>query len=279
MRRRASLEDKLRRQIVSGSNSEHKQRTGVAHPSRIELEIENGIVLVGGDCHYWPEPATLMHAAFVRFCKDHRPRVVIMNGDVVDLGQISRHPPIGWDKLPEAYDEVITAQDRLGEIAAATFKARKIWTLGNHDSRYETRLATVAPQFRKIPGTSLCDHFPDWEPCWRVDINAGRLEPPIIVKHRGKGGKHDAYNNALHSGATIITGHTHHPYVRAITDARGTRYGVNGGMLADPDARARTDVWALWARLDVHRRRTGYLRHSRARVTATIRDLFAPSPH
>ncbi len=203
------------------------------HPGRINLTIKNGTVLVGGDNHYWPGKPSLMHRAFVRRCKETKPAAVILNGDVTDLGLLSKHDRIGWEELPEVADEIEAGKDRLGEIENAAFRARKIWTLGNHDARFNTRLATVAPEYAKLHGTKLRDHFPLWEPAWRCDINKD-----IIIKHRGKGGKHSAYNNTLHAGKTMITGHDHCPYVRGITDARGTRWAVNHGCIADPDHEA-----------------------------------------
>jgi hypothetical protein len=238
--RRARIEERYKRRILSpglkgGTNNttraEHHQ-----HPGRINLEVLDGVVLVGGDCHYWPGPPSLMHLAFVQFCRQLRPVVVVLNGDICDFGGISRHPPIGWTTLPEAKDELDAVHERLHEIELAAFKARKIWPLGNHDQRYETYLACHADKVKGIRGTSLKDHFPLWEPCWRVDINRD-----VVIKHCGKGGKHDAYNSALHAGVTVILGHNHCPFVRTITDVRGDRYAVNHGMIADPDHRAFLD--------------------------------------
>lgn len=238
--RRRLIEQRTGQKIVSAILPGNPERIGqkpLTHvPGRIQLELANGIVLVGGDCHYWPGDPSLMHRAFVHFCKDFKPKIVIMNGDIVDLGQVSRHPPIGWTKLPTVADEILAAQERLGEIEAAAFKAHKIWSLGNHDSRYETRLATVAKEFAEVHGTSLKDHFPLWEPCWSVFINDN-----VVVKHRFKGGIHATHNNAVSSGRSIITGHLHSAKVTPFTDYNGTRYGVDTGCIADPLHRAFVD--------------------------------------
>ncbi len=234
-RRRAYLEKKLRRQIVSGGKPS-LTRVGVAHPGRINTELENGICLVGGDCHYWPGPLSLMHRAFVSFCKKLKPKIVILNGDVVDLGAISRHPPIGWEKLPEVQEEIEAAQERLGEIEKATYRAQKIWTLGNHDARFETRLATVAPEFAKVHGVHLRDHFPLWSPCWSVFINDN-----TVIKHRFKGGLHAPHNNTLWAGRSVITGHLHSQRISPLSDYNGTRYGVDMGCIADPAHKAFVD--------------------------------------
>lgn len=235
--RRRGVERRLKRQLISPvKRGVHAQRTGIAHPGRIELELQDGVVLVGSDAHYWPGPPSLMHRAFVKFCKDLKPKIVILNGDVIDACSISRHPPIGWTKLPTVQEEMEAAQERTGEIEAAASKARKLWPLGNHDGRFETRLATVAPEFAKVAGTSLADHFPLWEPCWSVFIN-----DDVVVKHRYKGGVYAPRNNTLNSGRTTVTGHLHSAKVLPFTDYNGTRWGVDTGCMADPDHRAFVD--------------------------------------
>lgn len=233
--RRVNLEKKLRRQITGPANPT-QTRHNVAHPQRVELDIENGHVLVGSDAHIWPGPKSTAMRAFIKFCKDVKPKAVILNGDVCDFPQVSRHPPIGWDHHPTVQQEIEAAQNILSEIETAAFKARKIWTLGNHDQRYETRLATVAPEYRKLTGYSLKDWFPAWEPGWRAIINGD-----TTIKHRLTGGVNATRNNVLRSGHHTITGHLHSANVRGFTDYNGTRWGVDTGCLADPEHAAFID--------------------------------------
>lgn len=199
------------------------------HPQRVHLEVKNGVVLVGSDGHYWPGEASIAHRAFVKFCKDLKPVAVIMNGDAFDGSSISRHPPIGWEDNPTVQQEIEVVQERLGEIEAAAFKARKIWPLGNHDARFETRLATVAPEYARVKGMHLRDHLPNWEACWSCWIN-----DDVVVKHRYKGGIHATHNNTLNAGTTIVTGHLHSLKVTPFSDYNGDRWGVDTGCLADP---------------------------------------------
>ena len=235
--RRRRMEGRIGRQIMSPGNSNNKSnRVGAAHPHRIEFAVPNGVVLIASDAHYWPGTPSAEHRAFVKFIKDMKPVAVIMNGDVIDAATISRHPPIGWEKRPSLIDEIEAAQERLHEIEKAAGRARKIWTLGNHDGRFETRIATVAPEYAKIHGVHLRDHFPLWDPCWSAWIN-----DDVVAKHRFKGGMHAPQNNTLWAGRTLITGHLHSQKVQPITDYNGTRYGVDTGCLADPDAKAFVD--------------------------------------
>lgn len=195
-------------------------------------ELQNGTVLIGGDAHFWPGEPTTAYRAFVKFVKRFKPKIIVINGDVLDAPSISRHPPIGWNRLPTVKEEIDTAKERLDEIAKASFKAEKYWPLGNHDARLETRLAQVAPELKDVYGTSLNDHFPDWQGCWSVHIN----DRPggVVVKHRFKGGIHAPANNTLWAGRTMITGHLHSLKVEPFSDYNGTRFGVDGGCLAEP---------------------------------------------
>jgi regulatory Fis family protein/calcineurin-like phosphoesterase family protein len=198
------------------------------HAARLHAEVESGIVMVASDAHYWPGGATTMHRAFVRLCKELQPRIVIMNGDVFDGASVSRHPPIGWETMPSVKQELEACQLRLGEIEQAAGKARKIWPLGNHDARFETRLAMQASEYKGVDGVHLKDHMPLWEACWSVFIN-----DCTVVKHRFKGGIHATHNNALWSGKTMVTGHLHSAKVTPLTDYNGTRWGVDSGTLCE----------------------------------------------
>jgi hypothetical protein len=210
--------------------------------ARLHFNVSNGVVLIGSDAHIWPaQPQTTAMRAFIKFASGahlNRPiKGIVLNGDVVDLPQISRHPPIGWDRHPEVADEIAAAQNQLKLIeAAAPRNCPLVWTLGNHDSRFETRLATVAREYKSLPGFALKSYFPKWVPCWSTWINND-----VVVKHRYKGGAHAPHNNAVSSGKNIVTGHLHSAKVTPVTDYTGTRYGVDTGCLADPSAQAFVD--------------------------------------
>lgn len=207
------------------------------YPHRAELAISDGVALVGSDFHIWPGRESVALRAFKAFCKELKPQAVIANGDVLDFPQISRHPPIGWEGVPTVKDEIEAAQDHLDDIVKATPRGcRKIWTLGNHDGRFETRLASVASEYKNLRGIHLSDHFPIWEKGWSTWIN-----DDVVVKHRWKGGAHAPHNNTVYSGKTMITGHLHSQKVTPYTDYNGTRYGVDTGCVADTDHKAFVD--------------------------------------
>lgn len=214
---------------VSGKELDVGSADDAIRSARLIVACGTCNILLGSDAHYWPGKPSTSHKAFVHWAKVEQPQFVILNGDVIDAAGISRHPPIGWENRPNVRDELDVAQERTGEIENASPDSEHIWTLGNHDARFETRLATVAPEFRNVHGIHLKDHFPNWKPAWSVDVD-GKL----MVKHNWKGGAHAAYTNTVHSGRSTATGHLHRLGVRAFRDYNGTRFGIETGLLADP---------------------------------------------
>lgn len=225
-RHRRRVETRIGRPLTSPNNAKEVKRR---KPHRAEMDIESGVVLVGSDAHYWPGHITTAHRAFVRACAEMKPLAVVLNGDVFDGAAISRHPSIGWEDKPSVIEEIEACKERMSEIEFAARGARLIHTLGNHDMRFETRLAAVAPEYARVHGMHLKDHLPAWEPCWSFWIN-----DEVVVKHRYKGGMHGVHNNTLWAGKTMVTGHDHAMRISPLSDYNGTRWGVSSGCLAEP---------------------------------------------
>lgn len=200
--------------------------------TEVKLTIDNGVVLVAGDQHYWPGESPTMHKAFVLLAKKLKPFACVWNGDAFDGSSISRHASIGWESKPTVRQELEAVNDRSAEIFKAAPSAKKIWNLGNHDMRFETRLASMVPEYKDMKGIHLKDHFPEWTPAWLVTINEGTLAHTEI-RHREKSGVHASYNNTKESGVTLVTGHDHRADVVPYDDRRGRRYGVRHGMTAE----------------------------------------------
>lgn len=211
----------------------------IHHPGRHNIEIKNGTVLVGSDFHIWPgEPSTCLRA-FKKFVKDIQPSAVILNGDVMDFPRISRHPQ-NWESAPDPQQEIEAAQDHLNDIVQACKRgAHKVWTLGNHDARFESMIANSAPQYRGIKGVHLSDHFSVWQKAMSCMINDGIEGGATMVKHRFKGGMNATRANTLNAGISMVTGHLHAQNVRPLSDYRPfDRYGVDTGCVADKEHRA-----------------------------------------
>jgi len=200
----------------------------------IQIECANGVVMIASDCHYWPGMVSEAHKAFCKLAKQLSPKIVILNGDILDGARISRHDRSMWQKLPTVKDEVHAVQDRCAEIERASGKAALVRTIGNHDARFENYLCRMAPDFEEMMGTTLLDYLPRWRAGWAVHLNPG-TDSWVTVRHRPVGGGvHSAYNSTLKSGVHYVHGHLHKLEVKPWSDYRGRRYGIDCGTLAEP---------------------------------------------
>jgi predicted phosphodiesterase len=230
--RRKSVERK--HSIVLTATDKRSPNFKVTIPNngvRTKVEIDNGVIMVASDCHYYPEIISTAHKAFVKLIPELKPKMIVMNGDVFDGGGISRHSPIGWKKLPSVKQELDACQDRLNEIESASKSTLLHWTWGNHDLRFNTRLASqVGTAFEGVHGMNLTDHFPRWKFSTSIMVNEHTM-----IKHRYHNGIHAVYNNTLKSGTSVVTGHLHSLKVTPWTDYNGSRYGVDTGTMANLD--------------------------------------------
>ena len=199
-----------------------------ANGVRVRVEMDEGIIMVASDCHYFPGVISTAHRAFVKLIPELSPRMLIMNGDVFDGAGISRFDPEGWKSNPSVKAELDACSDRLGEIEAVAANAKLHWTWGNHDMRFNTRLASqVGTAFQGVQGMNLTDHFPRWKFSTSIMVNES-----CMIKHRWHNGIHAVYNNALKSGCSFVSGHLHSLKVTPYSDYTGDRYGVDTGTLS-----------------------------------------------
>ncbi len=227
-RRRIEQRYNIRLEAAAASSRFYKHLSPVEHSARKQCDVEDGVAIVFSDAHFWPGVRTTAYRALLMFIENMKPKVIVNNGDAFDGASISRYPRIGWDSKPSVIEELKACKDRLEEIEDIADGAKLFWPLGNHDARFENRLAQNAPEYEGVEGFHLKDHFPAWAPCWSVWINQD-----VVVKHRFKGGIHATHNNTVNAGTTTVTGHLHSLKVTPFDDYRGTRWGVDTGTLAD----------------------------------------------
>lgn len=231
-KRRRRIEAKHSIQLLADNPSGEvfaAKSAAATHKQRISLGIENGTVLVFSDAHFWPGIRTTAFRGLLWAIRELKPKAIICNGDAFDGASISRHPRIGWDTKPSVIQELKACEASLGEIEEAAGRAKLVWTMGNHDSRFESRLSNTVPEFATTQGFKLVDHFPAWASCWSCWPTDS-----IVVKHRYKGGVHATHNNTVTAGISVVTGHLHSLKVTPFADYTGNRYGVDTGTLADP---------------------------------------------
>jgi hypothetical protein len=191
----------------------------------------DGYVVVFSDAHFMPETSPAFDA-LIKVIKRLKPKVVIANGDILDAGSISKFGPMDWSPTISLRDELEAVQDHMTKIAKACkgFGTILHRTIGNHDQRFDRKLAGMVPEYKGIAGTCLKDHLPEWTVSWSVMVN-----DICMIKHRLQySGIHSSYNNVLKSGLSTCSGHTHLLEVKGWGDYTGRRYGISTGMLADP---------------------------------------------
>jgi len=228
LKRRASLEKKYDTMLKSLDN---KGRPDIYIPdeqTQCNITIDNGVIIVGSDCHYNPKYITTAHRAFVQCVKHLKPKFVILNGDLFDFATISAHHRIGWQHHPTVKEELEETQERLADIEAVRPAGCKLLiTIGNHDLRFSGKLSNILPQYEGIQGFDIADHTPLWKWYWSIMVNG-----TCMIKHRWHNGIHAVYNNTLKSGTSFVSGHLHSLKVTPWTDYTGTRYGVDTGTMA-----------------------------------------------
>jgi hypothetical protein len=205
------------------------------------LDIDEGVCLIGSDCHYVPgEAPSAAHRAFVelteRFAEEGTLRAVILNGDVADFPKISKHARIMWEKQPSVADELAVVRDRMSEIASvAGLDTSLILTIGNHDARLDSKLSAAVPELEGVPGLDLRAQIsPEWAMAWQVEINGSG--PDSVHRHRSGAGATKA--NVISAGRSIITGHTHQPGITRLSHSSRHLYGVDAGCIAALNSRA-----------------------------------------
>jgi len=195
------------------------------------LEITDGVILVGSDAHYSPGHIPVAHKALCNVIKHlgSQVKAIILNGDIMDGGTISRHARIGWKKVATVKDELEAIQARLGEIEKVRPPGcHLLRTYGNHDNRFEAKLSANVPEFEGVGGFLLRDHIPFWKDSERIDIN-----DDCVVIHDWHYGLHSGWNDVLKGGCHTVTGHTHELSAKSHKGFKNTHFGIKTGMIAD----------------------------------------------
>ena len=198
---------------------------------RILVEMSDGAFIAFSDAHFWPGIETTAFRALIHLIPEINPKMIIANGDILDGARISSHKRIGYEQRPTTRQELEAVQEALGKIEGACkgLGTQLFRTIGNHDIRFDSKLANEMSEYEGIHGMCLDDHLPFWTSSWSLMINEA-----VMIKHRWHNGIHATYNNALKGGVSIFTGHLHALGMTRFSDYNGTRFGVDTGTLADP---------------------------------------------
>jgi predicted phosphodiesterase len=229
--RRRNVENRYRMRLVADDPRAQKYYVR-DYMSRMDVDMDDGVIFVASDAHYWPGEVSAAHKAFVKLVKKHKPDIIVMNGDAFDGASISRFGKASWSThaIPTVKQELEAVSDRLGEIEKVAGNGKLVFTMGNHDLRFESKLANTVPEFEGVPGFSLKEHLSRWLFCMSMMVNKN-----LMIKHRYHNGIHATWNNSLKSGVSMVTGHLHRLQATIVSDYNGTRWGVDTGTLSETE--------------------------------------------
>lgn len=199
-----------------------------SYPKALHETGGNLKVLVGGDAHLWSKDLPVMCQMFINVAKKVKPDIIVLNGDIIDGARVSSHRRYLGVSHPSVAEEIDAAKFFISKLPMSS---KMYWTIGNHDQRVDFYLANAAPELEDYAGR-LSDRFPQAEFCYALFVNA------VEIRHRFRGGIHAGWNNALHSGTSTVTNHTHQLQVTAVRNRNGTHWGIETGMLGDPESPA-----------------------------------------
>ncbi|NBQ80363.1 MAG: hypothetical protein EBT99_17475, partial [Betaproteobacteria bacterium] len=116
-----------------------------------------GPVIVFSDAHFMPNETSVAFEALIKVIKKIKPTMIIANGDILDGATISKYGPEGWQTKPTLKQELESVQYHMDAIVKACKGLGVILhrTIGNHDIRFEKRLAGLVPEYKDISGTTL----------------------------------------------------------------------------------------------------------------------------
>lgn len=174
-------------------------------------------------------------AAWLKFCKDLQPDVIVINGDFLDCHSISSFP-----KYPEhmlLQDEIDIGVEILEQLRRFCPLSEIWYTEGNHEERLK-RLIKEHPGFYRLNALKL-ENLMGLD---RLGIEYRGYKKPVQIRnvsvvHGDKVSKHSAYSakaTLIDNGyMNVIHGHTHRMGWYNHTGHMGRRRGYENGGLYD----------------------------------------------
>jgi predicted phosphodiesterase len=186
----------------------------------IPVQVVTGIF----DVHI-PSHDRNVWAAWLAWCRDNAPDVVVLGGDLMDMESMSTHG--GNPTPPTLADELRPARAALKEVRAANPHARIVYIEGNHETRLSRWIANNAknlhgvvdlPSLLGLESLSI-----EWRPEAGKPLKLGKLR----FIHGFAATDAHAKKHLMDYGSSVTYGHTHRPqvYTRGLIDG-----GVHGAF-------------------------------------------------
>jgi hypothetical protein len=195
-------------------------------------KVENGTVIIASDAHWLPDHRSTGLDALIEVVRMLKPELIVLNGDMLDGGTISRWDPTrGHHKRFGLREELDCLKANTEAIQEAAGKAFLAYTLGNHDLRLSRYIAVHAPEALDLPNTRLEDWIPKWPLSWTVEVNPGG-PGMTVIRHKNQPGM--LHLQSSRAGCHYVHGHLHKLNINRQATFQGIRYSIDTGSLADP---------------------------------------------
>lgn len=158
-------------------------------------------VVVGSDFHSWfVDPFALR--VFIDTIELVQPDVVVLNGDVFDFPQISRHRKLPGHFSLNLADEITFGREHiLKAVRMAAPKADILLVIGNHEYRLVNYLADTAPELAALPSLRFGELF------GLDDLKIGLVVRQNFLAPYDKQKKRELQENWAIIGDTLVVTH------------------------------------------------------------------------
>lgn len=112
----------------------------------LELKMTSGLIVVASDFHI-PFQDNLAVKAFINYCAATQPKVIVLNGDIMDMFMLSKFTK-GEGRNP--MEEVVETRNVLESIRAVCPKSDIYYVIGNHETRLERYVLNKAPELASL---------------------------------------------------------------------------------------------------------------------------------
>lgn len=151
--RRVTGADKGSSQVVRvpkphGKQSDRFEIPPSAARERKPVHIAAGKIAILSDIHLPIHDGRALKIA-LEDTRDYDPDVILLNGDVWDMGCISRHPKTKYER--DFTEELLQVQTFLGGLLKAFPNAEILYREGNHEMRLAHYIMANAPDFKHLP--------------------------------------------------------------------------------------------------------------------------------
>lgn len=106
----------------------------------LQVSLKNGKVVICSDVHI-PFHDKKAVDAFLKYCKEKQPEIVVLNGDILDMFMLSRFTK-GEGRNPLA--EIVLCRQFLKDIKKAVPEAKVYYVIGNHEC-FDKRTEVLTP--------------------------------------------------------------------------------------------------------------------------------------